>query len=129
MLFKTMNLVKAGGLVSALLLASAFPAYAQSACAEPIAPAPIDGGSATTGQMNAMHDDVVTFLKQSDDYQLCLLKEMNDAKDTAKKDKKDFDPAIEATARSRIQANQTLKEKVGGEFNTSVTAYKAKHPG
>jgi hypothetical protein len=122
-------MLKTAGLVSALLLASAAPAFAQSACAEPIAPVAIDGGKASTAQMNAAHDDVMTFLKQSDDYQLCLLKELKDASDAAKKDKKDLDPAIQADVNAKVQANQSLKEKVGAEFNAAVIAYKAKHPG
>jgi hypothetical protein len=116
-------------LVSALLLASAVPAFAQSACAEPIAPVAIDGGAATTAQMNAAHDDVMTFLKQSDDYQVCLLKELKDARDAAKKDKKELDPSVEAGVTAKVQANQSLKEKVGAEYNAAVIAYKGKHPG
>ena len=123
MFFKTV------GLVSGLILMSAVPAFAESACAEPIPPAAIDGGAATTAQMNAAHDDVVTFIKQSDDYQVCLLKELKDANDAAVKDKKDPDPALEAATRAKIQANQSLKEKVGAEFNAAVNAYRAKHPG
>ena len=121
--------LKTIGLVSALFLISAVPAFAQSACSEPIAPAAVDGGVATTAQMNAAHDDVVTFIKQSDDYQVCLLKELKDANDALVKAKKDPDPSLEAGVRAKIQANQTLKEKVGAEYNASVMAYKAKHPG
>jgi len=119
---------KTVGLVSALLLASAAPALAESACSEPIPPVAIDGSTASTAQMNAAHDDVMTFLKQSDDYQLCLLKELKDATDAAKRDKKDLDPAVDAGVRAKVQANQILKEKVGAEFNAAVRAYKAKHP-
>ena len=122
MFFKTL------GLASALVLASAIPAFASN-CSEPIAPAAINGATATTAQMNAMHDDVMTFLKQSDDYQLCLLGELKAANDAAVKAKKDPDPALEADTKAKIQANQTLKEKVGAEFNASVGAYKKAHPG
>jgi hypothetical protein len=122
-------ILKTLGLVAALVVASSAPAWAESACSEPIAPAAIDGGTATTAQMNAAHDDVMTFLKQSDDYQVCLLKELSDAKADAVKNKKDLDPSVEAGVDAKVQANQALKEKVGAEFNASVVAYKAKHPG
>src|ERR1700759_4417617 len=91
---RTSMMLKTIGLVAALFLASAAPALAQSACSEPIAPAPVDGNKATTAQMNAAHDDVVTFLKQSDDYQSCVLREVNEAKADALKNKKDVDPAV-----------------------------------
>ncbi|HEY0105955.1 MAG TPA: hypothetical protein VGB91_07715 [Rhizomicrobium sp.] len=96
---------------------------------EPIAPAAVDGGSATKAVMNGAHDDVMTFLKQSDDYQVCLFKELNDQKLAAKKDKKDIDPALEAAVNAKVAANQSLKEKVGAEYNAAVGAYKAKNPG
>jgi hypothetical protein len=122
-------MLKTIGLAAALVLASAVPALAQSVCSEPIAPAAVDGGKATTAQMNAAHDDVVTFIKQSDDYQGCVLHEVNEAKADALKNKKDVDPAILTAADDKIKSNQALKEKVGAEYNVAVTAYKAKHPG
>ena len=123
MFFKTI------GLASALVLASAVPALAASSCAEPIAPAAVAGATATSAQMNAAHDDVMTFLKQSDDYQMCVLRELKEANDAAKKAKKDPDPALETEVKARIQANQSLKEKVGAEFNAAVGDYKKAHPG
>ena len=122
MMFKTL------GLAVALAAVSAAPAFAQNLanCAEPIAPVAIDGNKATTAQMNAAHDDVMSFLKQSDDYQVCLLREEKLANDAAVKDKKDPDPALDAAVKSKIQANQSLKERIGNEFNAAVTAYKAR---
>jgi hypothetical protein len=121
-------MLKTLGLVVALIGASVVPALAQSACQEPIAPAAVDGATATTAQMNGAHDDVLTFIKQSDDYQSCLLKEFNDAQADATKNKKPLDPAIQTAVAAKVDANQHLKEKVGGEYNASVLAYKAKHP-
>ena len=68
-------------------------------------------------------------LKQSDDYQSCVLREVNEAKADALKNKKDVDPAVLSAADAKIQSNQGLKEKVGAEYNAAVVAYKAKHPG
>ena len=108
-------ILKRLGLVAALVGLSAAPALAESACQEPIAPVAIDGATATTVQMNGAHEDVMTFIKQSDDFQLCLYK-------------KQIDPALEPAVAKKVDANQHLKEKVGGEFNAAVIAYKAKHP-
>jgi hypothetical protein len=121
-------ILKRLGLAAALVSLSAAPALAESACQEPIAPAAIDGNTATTAQMNGAHEDVMTFIKQSDDYQLCLYKELDDAKADALKNKKQIDPALEPAVAKKVDANQHLKEKVGGEFNAAVIAYKAKHP-
>jgi hypothetical protein len=116
------------GLVAALAALSVSPALAQSTCQEPIAPVAVDGATATSAQMNGAHADVMTFIKQSDDYQLCLYKELDDAKADAIKNKKQIDPALESGVAKKVDANQHLKEKVGGEFNAAVIAYKAKHP-
>jgi hypothetical protein len=123
MFFKTI------GLASALLLASAVPSFAESLCSEPIAPAAIDGSTATGDQIKAALADVKAFLKQSDDYQDCLNREFVAKMDDAKKNKKDPDPAWDADRKKKIEANQALKEKVGAEFNAAGAAYNAKHPG
>ena len=121
-------ILKTLGIVAVLVGLSAAPAMAQSLCQEPIAPAAVDGSKATTAQMNGAHDDVVAFIKQSDDYQSCLLKELRDAKAAALKNKKDVDPSLESAVDAKVSANQHLKEKIGGEFNAAVMAFKAKHP-
>jgi len=117
------------GLAAALMLGSAVPALAESACQEPIAPAAIDGSTATAAQLKAAVGDVKTFLKQSDDYQDCMWNELKAADDKAKKDKKDPDPQLDADTRAKVAANQKLKEKVGNEYNAAAQAYNAKHPG
>jgi hypothetical protein len=121
-------MLKTLGLVASLLCMSAMPALAQSQCQEPIAPAALDGATATTAQMNNAHDDVMTFIKQSDDYQSCLFKELSDEQADAVKNKKPLDPSVQTAVSAKVDANQHLKEKVGGEYNAAVMAYKAKHP-
>ena len=121
-------MLKTLGLAVVLFVAAAAPAMAESACQEPIAPAAVDGSKATTAQMNGAHDDVMTFIKQSDDYQACMLKELSDLQADAVKNKKTLDPSIQTGVTAKVDANQHLKEKVGGEYNASVLAYKAKHP-
>ncbi len=115
-------------LAAAVVLGSALPAAAQSLCAEPIAPAAVDGNTATKEQLLATLADVKTFIKQSDDYQACLIKELHDAKAAALKDKKDVDPSLEPAVTAKVSSNQALKEKIGAEFNAAAVAYNAKHP-
>lgn len=122
-------MLKTFALAAALMLATAVPAAAESVCSEPIAPAPINGATVTMDQLKANLADVKTFLKQSDDYQICLIKELNDAKDAAKKAKTDVDPALVDGTTKKIQANQALKEKVGAEYNAAAGEYKKAHPG
>lgn len=121
-------ILKRLGLTAAMVGLCVAPALAQSACQEPIAPVAVDGATATPAQMSGAHDDVMAFIKQSDDYQLCLYKELDDAKADALKNKKQVDPALDADVAKKVDANQHLKEKVGGEFNAAVMAYKKKHP-
>lgn len=111
-----------------LLLLGAVPAYAQGDCVDPVAPAAIDGSTATKEQMQAAHGDVMNFLKSSDDYQDCLDATYKEQKEKALKDKKPLDPQIGQQVDNEITANQQMKEKVGAEYNAAVAAYKVKHP-
>ena len=118
-------------IASAFVLGMAAPALADSSsCSEPYPPTAIDGNTATADQMKAAHNDVVNFIKSSDDYQSCLNADYTaQAQAAAKsKDKKPLDPSIKADVEAKLEANQKEKEKVGAEFNTAVVAYKAKHP-
>jgi chorismate mutase len=120
-------------LASVLLFAMVAPALADAnSCYEPIAPAPVDGNTATEAQITSTLADVKDFIKSSDDYQTCLLSDLqNQKREAAKskdKNKTPFDPSIEADVQARVAKNQALKEQVGNEFNTAVAAYKAKHP-
>ncbi|MBS0470821.1 MAG: hypothetical protein JSR60_07095 [Proteobacteria bacterium] len=122
-------MLKTFGLAVVLMAASGLPAAAASMCSAPIAPAAIDGSTATKAQLEAGLVDVKTFLKQSDDYQDCLNQEWVAARDAAVKAKTDLDPAVTADRDAKIHANQALKEKVGAEFNAAAAAYNHAHPG
>lgn len=111
-----------------LVLGSAAPVLAQSACVAPIAPAAIDGATVTADQLRGARTDVQNFIAQSDVYQECLGKEIDDAKAQATADKKPFDQSLATAAVAKADANQKMKEKVGGEFNNAVGAYKKAHP-
>jgi len=96
----------------------------------PIAPAATDGNTATEAQLKSTLVEVKDFIKASDDYQTCLLSDLQEQKRKASqsKDKTPLDPSIEADVKAKVAKNQALKEQVGGEYNTAVQAYKAKHP-
>ncbi len=122
-------MLKTLALAAALAICTAVPALAQSTCQEPIAPAAVDGNTATKEQIHEALQDVKTFIKQSDDYQECLYNDLKAQSDQAKKDKKDLDPSIPAAIDAKVKSNQALKERVGAEFNAAAQAYNAKHPG
>jgi flagellar biosynthesis GTPase FlhF len=118
-------------LASVMVLAMAAPALADaSSCYEPIAPAAVDGNTATEAQLKSSLSDVKDFIKASDDYQTCLISDLQEQKRQAarSKDKKPLDPSIEADVNARVSKNQALKEQVGNEYNAAVHAYQAKHP-
>jgi len=114
---------------AAVLVLSAGSAWASS-CIEPIAPVAVDGSKATQQQMQDAVSDFKAFQVASDDYQSCLVAELNAQKREAAKakDPKPVDPAIIKDVSVRIESNQRMKEKVGGELNAAILQYKAKHP-
>jgi len=119
------------GLAVAAVLISAAPAMAQSVCGgAPIAPAAVDGSKVTEAQMKDAHDDVVNFIKASDDYQSCLFSDLDRQKREAAKakDPKPLDQGIIDGVNAKVAANQKTKEKVGAEYNAAVHAYKDAHP-
>jgi hypothetical protein len=116
-------------LAAAFVVASVAPALADT-CDEPIAPASINGATATKEQMSQMRDDVVNFIKASDDYQSCLYSDLRAQKLAAEKskDKKPLPQSVEDGVTAKVNDSQREKEKIGGEFNAAVQAYKAAHP-
>lgn len=117
------------GMAAVLMLATAAPALAAS-CNTPIPPEiTVDGTTATVQQMEDAIKDFKTFQSASDDYQTCLLADLKAQKDAAKKQKdpKPLDPAIEAGINAKIKANQTEKEKLGGQLNAQIVAYQNAH--
>ena len=118
-------------LASMFVLAMVAPALADAnSCYEPIAPAALSGSTATEAQLKTNLAEVKGFIKDSDDYQTCLLSDLAAQKREAKKgkDPKPLDPAIEFDVKARIDRNQKLKEQVGNEYNTAVHAYQEAHP-
>jgi hypothetical protein len=127
---------KLGLLLAILTVAGASPAFAQANCALPIPPAAPDGRTASQQQMTGAVTDAKNFIAQSDVYQNCLLdyvktQKAEAAKNLADKDNKDkrpFDPYIEATIQKQIDSNQAAKVRTGAEINAAVNDFKMAHP-
>jgi hypothetical protein len=106
----------------------AAPAFAQEKCSAPVAPVVPNGRTAAASDLVQANKDVVTFIKASDDYQSCLLADLQAQIDQAKTNKKELDPAIKKAIEAKGDANQKLKETVGKAYNASAAAYKQAHP-
>jgi hypothetical protein len=106
----------------------ALPAFAQDSCSEPIPPAPLNGGVASEKQINDATKDAKVFLRQSADYQDCLLQDLKAQQARAAHNKKALDPSVAGEVQTRIDANQKLKERVGTELNTAVYQFCQVHP-
>jgi hypothetical protein len=107
------------------LLGTATPALAQ--CAEPVAPAGINGAAATAEQMKYALDNVSNYIAQSDSYQTCLVNAIEAAKAQAAANQQPFDSSIEQTTEGLIEANQRLKEAVGNAVNAALSDFKNSH--
>lgn len=109
-------------LIPFLLLATS-PALAQSACVEPVTPAPVKS-AATADQMRAAMAEAHAFIAQSSVYQDCLAREVEAAKTQATASGQPFEPMIEVSARYKIEASKKAQEQVGATANRALSAYK-----
>lgn len=117
-------------LAAAMAFVSSPSFAALSDCSEPYPPAAVDGSTASEEKMAAARKDVMTFISDSDNYQVCLNSQLVQMKQEAakSKDKTPVDPSVQANVAAKLDANQKMKERVGAEYNAAVTAYNAKHP-
>lgn len=116
-------------LVSVALALLAAPAYAYSSrCVQPYAPTVPDGRAATKAQIDDAKNLVIAFIKQSDQYQDCLLLDLKTERATAARKGKGFDPQIATDINNLVAANQREKERVGAEFNGQSHIYTEMHP-
>jgi hypothetical protein len=104
------------------------PASAQNSCVQPYAPRIPNGTAATKDQMLTAQNEVKTFIRDSDAYQECILRDVRGQREAARRDQKTLDPSIEEAAMRRINTNQREKERVGAEYNATVKAYSDAHP-
>jgi hypothetical protein len=116
-------------LVLSAALGLAAPGLAlAAACERPTAPVAIDGASATLDQLRAAKTGVTDFMTASDTYQGCLVDDLAAQRAAAKASKTNLDPAVAKTVETKINENQSDKEKVGAAFNAAVKAFKTAHP-
>jgi hypothetical protein len=114
-------------LVCGIALLSGRAGLAQEVCVEPQEPAPIDGAQVSENQMRAAAAAARSFIAQSDVYQACLANAVDAARTQATADGKPLDPALEGDAKTKADANQKVKERVGAEINTALSVYKQTH--
>ena len=91
-------------------------------------PMPVDGAAATADQMRAAMADARNFVAQSGLYQECLQREVEAAKTQATAAGQAFEPALEASARGKIDASKKAQERVSITVNNAVAAFKNAHP-
>jgi hypothetical protein len=84
---------------SVMLIALVAPAAVQEQCVGPLAPAVPDGTKSTKAQITKALDEVKAFVAASDEYQACMLRQIN--------------------------ANQKEKERIGAEYGASARAFNA----
>jgi hypothetical protein len=116
----------------------AVPAFgADEKCSAPIAPAmPKNGKAASADEMRQAAKDAVAFIKDSDQYQLCLKAALDDNE----KQLKDVNPqhdkdglerkgllAAQKDLTAKADESQKEKEQVGKAYNTAAAAYKSAH--
>ena len=120
-----------GFLLTAALVIMAGPAFAQAfedKCSAPIAPVVPNGKTAAVPQLTQAASDVKSYIKASDDYQACLLAEINTYEADAKGTKAGIDPNIRKTLEAKGDTNQKDKERLGAAYNKAVGDYRAAHP-
>jgi hypothetical protein len=114
--------MKKFALVAALLMGTAAPALAQTACTAPTAPTAIDGSHATKDQMVAYHTAVTSYISQSDVYQKCLQDDIDAQTAAAKKNNTAYDPKPDTQAAAD---NQKSKQDQADKYKDVLAAYKA----
>jgi hypothetical protein len=118
---------KSIALAGAIFMAATGMALAQSDCSEPIPPA-APPSKPNLNQISDASHDANQFMKQSDDYQECLKRDLRQKQAKAAKDKKEIDPSIADSIQAQIDQNQRQKEQVGTEFQTALMNFCKSNP-
>jgi non-homologous end joining protein Ku len=118
-------------IAAAFVLATSVPALAGECGGAPIPPdlSGLNGATATKQQLVDAIKDFKSFQGATDQYQACLVADVNAKKEAAAnaKDPKPVDPAIIAGMNSKLTASQTAKAQVGSQLNAQIIAYKKAH--
>jgi hypothetical protein len=122
-------MVRVGFGLAVLLIALAGPARAQVPCTAPFLPVVPDGAAATEGQLNDVRRQVESFVRESDEYQNCLVTFLRQQEAEAARDSNArVDPQLRQRTVSLVNANQNHKIRVSEEFNAAARAYNDAHP-
>ena len=112
-----------------LLGVFAGPAAAQVPCTAPFLPVVPDGTTATQEQLNNVRVQVEAFVRDSDEYQNCLVTYLRQTEAEAARDPDErVDPAVRRRTVALVNANQNHKIRVSEEFNAAARAYNEAHP-
>ncbi len=104
-------------------------ASAQVQCNGPFLPVVPDGATATEAQMNTIREQVEAFMRDSEDYQNCLLTILRQAEAEAARDPDEvLEPAVRRRTIARVNANQNHKIRVSDEFNAAARAHNEANP-
>jgi hypothetical protein len=125
------SLIKRTALAAAFVVGVSAPALAAT-CTEPVPPViAVNGVTATVQQMKDAIGDFKNYQSAADDFQSCISVEIQKKEAAAKKSSshKPIDPAILSALNSRANAVQAEKEKLGGQLNAQIVAFKQAHPG
>lgn len=120
-------MLKSIAVAGVILLAATGTALAQSSCSGPIPPA-APPSKPNIKQISDASHDANQFMKQSDDYQECLKRELREKQAKAAKDKKQLDPSVGDEIQAQIDQNQRQKEQVGTEFQTALANFCKANP-
>jgi len=117
--------------VAFMMLAA--PAFAQDAapastCMDPMVPTMPDGATAPAADIRAAATSVTTYVKEADDYQLCLNVEFNALVEQNKKEKKVMSGAENRARIAKINASQKAKEDLGKAYGVTAADYRKAHP-
>jgi hypothetical protein len=105
------------------------PASAQVPCTAPFLPVVPDGATATQEQLNEVRQQVEVFVRESDEYQNCLVTFLRQQEAEAARDRNArVDPQLRQRTVALVNANQSHKIRVSEEFNAAARAYNEAHP-
>lgn len=104
-------------------------AHAQVPCTAPFLPVVPDGATATQEQLNGVRAQVEAFVRDSDEYQNCLVTYLRQLEAEAARDPDArVDPQVRRRTVSLVNSNQGHKIRVSEEFNAAARAYNEAHP-
>jgi hypothetical protein len=97
--------------------------FAHDNCWAPQMPAPVDGFTATRGQVVAAMAAVKSYDALADRYQRCISDFVTIRKAQADKGKKPMDAALIMIETHRITASQENKKKAANQMNVAINAF------